>query len=182
LVFRSHLSSWALVLALLFISSLGLTAQQTNRIPLVNEHQPLNWEQISLELLVQEVEAAAVEEQLVDFSVEVQDNTISIVYRDLQFPPDSPEITQETREKIEGLARVIQRFANRQLQVEGHTAAVPGDDDDGTVLSGQRANAVADTIAGTGLFDRARIAAFGRGEFQPIADNDTPEGRALNRW
>lgn len=170
-----------LLMTLFSLCAGGLVAQEDNRLPLVDEHQPLDWEAISLDLLVQEVEAAAVEEELQGFAVDVQENAISIVYRDLQFPPDSPEITAETGSKIEGLARVIQRFANRRLQVEGHTAAIAGDDDDGTILSGQRANAVADTIAGTGIFSRDMISAVGQGQFEPIASNDTPEGRALNR-
>ena len=170
-----------LVLALSVLGLAPIIAQQAERLPLVDEHQPLDWEAVSLALLVQEVEAAAAEEELVDFAVEVLDNTISIVYRDLQFPPDSPEITAETGAKIEGLARVIQRFSNRRLQVEGHTAAIAGDDDDGTILSGQRANAVADTIARSGIFARDMISAVGQGQFEPIATNDTPEGRALNR-
>ncbi len=159
----------------------GAWAQQTNRVPLVDEHRPYDWEAISLELLVEEVETAAVAEGLEELSVDVVGNTINIIYRDLQFPADSPEITPETRDKISGLARVLERFSNRNLLVEGHTAQVPEDDDDGTLLSGQRANAVADTMAATGIFSRAMIQAEGRGEFFPIADNDTPEGRALNR-
>lgn len=151
------------------------------RVQLVDEHRSLDWEAVSLSLLVREVEAAAAEEGLQDFSVDVAGNTISIIYRDLQFPPDSPEITPETGEKINSLSTVLQRFANRSLLVEGHTAQVPGDPDDGTILSGQRARAVADAMAATGIFTRRMISAEGRGEYEPIATNDTPEGRALNR-
>lgn len=154
---------------------------RTDRVLLVEEHRPLDWEAISLSLLVREVEAAAEEEELADFAVDVAGNTISIVYRDLQFPPDSPEITPDTGDKIQRLSRVLQRFSDRRLLVEGHTAKVPGDPDDGTTLSGQRARAVAGAMADTGLFSRNMISAEGRGEYEPIANNDTAEGRALNR-
>ncbi|HKK48886.1 MAG TPA: OmpA family protein, partial [Alkalispirochaeta sp.] len=151
------------------------------RVLLVDEHRALDWEAVSLSLLVREVEEAAAEEELADFSVDVADNTISIIYRDLQFPPDSPEITAETLNKIQRLSRVLQRFSDRRLLVEGHTANIQGDPDDGTRLSGERARAVADAMADTDLFMRSMISAEGRGEYEPIGDNGTAEGRALNR-
>ncbi|QEN08969.1 OmpA family protein [Oceanispirochaeta crateris] len=178
---RNKILKPCILLAMVVIGSQSIWSQQSDRLPLVNEHQPLNWEDISLSLLVKEVEAAAKDEKLEDFAVVVRDNTISITYRDLQFPPDSPEITPETKTKIESLAKTLERFSNLRLLVEGHTAQVPEDTDDGTLLSGQRANAVANTIAGTGLFPREMISAVGQGQYLPIADNDTPEGRALNR-
>ena len=168
-------------LILLVLVSHGVWAQQPPRVQLVDEHRPLDWEAVSLSLLVREVETAAQEEGLQDFAVEVAGNTISIIYRDLQFPADSPEITPETGEKIASLSRVLQRFSDRSLLVEGHTAQVADDPDDGMLLSGQRARAVADAMVATGFFERRLISAEGRGEYQPIADNDTPEGRALNR-
>ncbi len=168
-------------LLVLMLAGQPAWAQQPTRVQLVDEHRPLDWEAVSLALLVQEVETAAADEGLTDFSVEVVGNTISIIYRDLQFPPDSPEITPETGEKIASLSRVLQRFSDRNLRVEGHTAQVPDDPDDGTVLSQQRAQAVADAMVATGFFQRNLITAVGRGENEPIADNDTPEGRALNR-
>ena len=179
---KMHLLARAFgVIAIAVFAAQGAWAQQATPVLLVDEHRPYDWEAISLELLVEEVETAAVAEGLEELSVDVVGNTINIIYRDLQFPADSPEITPETRDKISGLARVLERFANRNLLVEGHTAQVAGDDDDGTLLSGQRASAVADTLAATGIFSRAMIQAEGRGEFFPIADNETEEGRALNR-
>jgi outer membrane protein OmpA-like peptidoglycan-associated protein len=173
----------------LFLLTVGVhvaSAQEADRllperVLLVDEHRALDWEAVSLSLLVREVQTAAAEEDLSDFSVDVAGNRISIVYRDLQFPPESAEITPETLDKIQRLSRVLQRFSDRRFLVEGHTAKVEGDPDDGTVLSGQRARAVADAMADTDLFARRMISAIGRGEYEPIGENETPEGRAINR-
>ena len=49
------------------------------------------------------------------------------------------------------------------------------------VLSMYRALYVADYIRGHTKIDPAKIYSSGRGEYDPIADNSTPEGRAMNR-
>ncbi|GAX60515.1 outer membrane protein and related peptidoglycan-associated (lipo)proteins [Candidatus Scalindua japonica] len=66
-----------------------------------------------------------------------------------------------------------------KVRIEGHT------DDIGSMkynmdLSSKRAQAIKDYLVGKGI-DPSRITTIGLGYTQPIADNDTPEGRALNR-
>ena len=70
---------------------------------------------------------------------------------------------------------------NRELQMEiyGHTDNV-GTETYNQKLSEKRVQAVADYLVQKGI-DLARVPAMGFGESQPIADNDTPEGRQLNR-
>lgn len=70
---------------------------------------------------------------------------------------------------------------NRELQVEidGHTDSV-GPDAYNQKLSERRAQAVVNYLVEKGI-DMARITAVGFGETQPVATNDTPEGRQLNR-
>jgi OOP family OmpA-OmpF porin len=65
------------------------------------------------------------------------------------------------------------------IRIEGHT------DDIGSAkynidLSGKRAHAIKDYLVGKGI-EPSRITTKGFGYSQPIADNDTPKGRALNR-
>ena len=66
-----------------------------------------------------------------------------------------------------------------QVLVEGHTDSV-GNDAYNEKLSGQRAGSVWKYLVSNGI-DSSRIQAKGLGESQPIASNDTPEGRAKNR-
>jgi chemotaxis protein MotB len=70
------------------------------------------------------------------------------------------------------------------LRVEGHTDTIPitnGRYRSNWDLSAARATSVVVDLAKGGLMDPRRMAAVGYGEFQPIASNDTPEGRAQNR-
>lgn len=140
------------------------------------------WEAVSLSLLVQEVEAAAEALGLESFSLDIANNAINIIYRDIRFLPNSSEVTPETEEKIYKLTEILKRFSNMALLVQGHTAKLsPEDTDDGLELSEGRARSVAGLISKTGLFDSEKIEAVGRGFYEPVADNATQEGRALNR-
>ena len=63
--------------------------------------------------------------------------------------------------------------------IEGHTDSV-GSDEYNMELSGRRAGAVSKYLVSKGI-DSTRLQAKGLGETQPIASNDTEEGRAKNR-
>ena len=65
------------------------------------------------------------------------------------------------------------------VEVSGHTDNV-GDPGANATLSGQRAQSVVDYLVSQGI-DAARLQSIGVGEAEPIADNDTEEGRAQNR-
>lgn len=69
--------------------------------------------------------------------------------------------------------------ADLELEVAGHTDA-SGDADFNQTLSEQRAAAVREALIARGVTERA-ITSIGFGQTQPIADNETPEGRAENR-
>ena len=140
------------------------------------------WEEVSLALLVQDVEAAAEKAGLDSFSVNISENAINIIYRDIRFLPGSSEVTPETKIKILKLAEILQRFSEMGLLVQGHTARLsPEDTDDGVALSTERAGSVASIIADAGIFQTDQIEASGKGYYEPVADNSTPEGRSLNR-
>ena len=68
--------------------------------------------------------------------------------------------------------------------VEGHTDNVPihsSKYEDNDVLSFYRARSVSDYLREITTLESAHIKSAGRGEYVPIADNSTPEGRARNR-
>ena len=69
--------------------------------------------------------------------------------------------------------------ADLELEVAGHTDA-SGDAGLNQALSEERAAAVRDALIARGVTERA-ITSIGFGQTEPIADNETPEGRAENR-
>lgn len=86
-------------------------------------------------------------------------------------------------DKFALLARVrdaIEQFDNSSIVVEGHTDAF-GSDESNMDLSTQRALAVRSYMLANMGLSSAQVVANGYGETRPIANNETPEGRAKNR-
>ncbi|NDF97775.1 MAG: OmpA family protein, partial [Chitinophagia bacterium] len=77
------------------------------------------------------------------------------------------------------LAGLLQENPTIKIEIGGHTDNV-GKAVDNLTLSDQRAKAVVDYLLAKKI-DPARLSAKGYGITQPVADNNTPEGRALNR-
>jgi outer membrane protein OmpA-like peptidoglycan-associated protein len=75
-------------------------------------------------------------------------------------------------------AAVLLKRSTRPIMIEGHTDNVGPLDY--TTLSQARANAVGDALVARGV-PAARIKTKGMAYLEPVASNDTPEGRALNR-
>jgi OOP family OmpA-OmpF porin len=73
----------------------------------------------------------------------------------------------------------LQSNAQLAVEVQGHTDNVGGDDYN-LKLSQSRAEAVKSWLAGHGIA-AARLTAKGYGRSHPVADNESPEGRAKNR-
>ncbi len=80
---------------------------------------------------------------------------------------------------LASVTQVFKEFSKTQVKISGHTDSV-GSDAFNQRLSEQRALSVADYMTSNGI-PSARITAFGFGERSPIADNSSPQGRAMNR-
>ena len=84
------------------------------------------------------------------------------------------------QQKLDQVAKALGDLDDKQtVLVEGHTDS-KGPDDANMALSQARAESVRAYLVSRGV-KPARISAVGRGEAQPVATNDTPEGRANNR-
>lgn len=86
---------------------------------------------------------------------------------------------QGTRETLAKLAGVLLAYPGLTIQVNGYTDNT-GSEDTNQKLSQQRADAVRDFLAQEGV-SGGSITSHGMGEADPVAPNDTTEGRALNR-
>jgi outer membrane protein OmpA-like peptidoglycan-associated protein len=99
--------------------------------------------------------------------------------QDLLFATDSAAVRPDLRRDLNTVAASLLKYPNSRIEVIGHT------DNTGSAaynqdLSQRRAVSVASILRESGV-PGSRIAAYGRGEDQPIASNLTPEGRAKNR-
>ena len=102
----------------------------------------------------------------------------------LLFDSASAELRDEAYTLVNKLGKILVTYDNNIIEVEGHTDNVPihsSKYEDNNVLSMYRALAVANYLRDTTTLDPAYIKSSGRGEYVPIADNATPEGRARNR-
>lgn len=102
----------------------------------------------------------------------------------LLFDSASAELRDEAYPLVNKLGKILVTYDNNIIEVEGHTDNVPihsSKYEDNNVLSMYRALVVANYLRDTTTLDPAYIKSSGRGEYVPIADNATPEGRARNR-
>ncbi|HHH36368.1 MAG TPA: flagellar motor protein MotD, partial [Gammaproteobacteria bacterium] len=106
--------------------------------------------------------------------VEIRDSVL--------FPSGSARLQEEALPVLEEVARILRDFPN-PIRVEGFTDNVPISTivyPSNWELSAARAASVVRLFADAGI-DPSRMVAQGYGEYRPVADNDTPEGRAKNR-
>ncbi|KUR76091.1 OmpA family protein [Novosphingobium sp. FSW06-99] len=95
------------------------------------------------------------------------------------FDTDSTLIKPGFRDTLDTVAASLNKFPNSLIDVYGHTDST-GSDAYNQTLSENRARVVADYLVSKGV-SQARIRSTGFGKTQPVASNDTPEGRAANR-
>lgn len=97
----------------------------------------------------------------------------------IRFESGRATIEQDSMGLLDRLIETALRCPTAQIEVAGHTDS-DGDDAVNMALSEKRARAVADYLIQAGL-PAERLKAVGYGSSQPVAVNDTEEGKARNR-
>jgi OOP family OmpA-OmpF porin len=97
----------------------------------------------------------------------------------IRFEPARATIDPDSRGLLDRLVEIAMRCPNANIEVAGHTDA-DGQDAANLTLSEKRAQAVVDYLEKAGL-PASRFTALGYGSTQPVADNNTDEGKAQNR-
>ena len=100
------------------------------------------------------------------------------------FDSGNASIKKEAIPVLNKIGLLLTRYADSDIEILGHTDSVPlngGRYENNDVLSSYRALAIFDYFKENTSIDPGIIKHSGRGEYLPIADNTTPEGRALNR-
>ena len=107
------------------------------------------------------------------------DNIILNMPGNVTFATDSSNVSANFYPVLDSVALVINEFEKTYIDINGHTDST-GAESYNQTLSEARASSVARYLESQKVVPQ-RIVTRGMGESQPIADNDTPEGRALNR-
>jgi outer membrane protein OmpA-like peptidoglycan-associated protein len=109
-----------------------------------------------------------------------QGGQLIIRLRALDFPVGETTIAPESYSLLTKLQRAIRTFGSPMVTIEGHT-----DSTGGTALNERlsqgRAESVRDYLVANKVLPSHRIVAVGRASEDPLASNETKEGRALNR-
>ncbi len=117
----------------------------------------------------------------VDFNAEYVQLSLSGA---LLFDSGKADILEDAYPVVDKIAAILETYDENVIEIEGHTDNVPlnsGKYQNNDLLSVYRAYTVATYIRDVTDLDPAYIKSSGRGEYVPIADNSTAEGRARNR-
>ena len=120
-----------------------------------------------------------------DINIKVDKGVVYIDISDkLLFNSGEYYVTPQAQEVLGKVAKVLKNQPDIEFMVEGNTDTKPyrrGVLLDNWDLSVKRATAVVRILQNKYGLEPTKIAAAGRGEYLPVATNDTDEGRALNR-
>jgi len=120
-----------------------------------------------------------------DINIKVDKGVVYIDISDkLLFKSGKYEVSPEAKVVLGKVAAVLKNQPDIEFMVEGHTDNVAYKNAvlvDNWDLSVKRATSVVRILQNEYQLDPAKMAAAGRGEYKPIADNDTKEGKAANR-
>jgi chemotaxis protein MotB len=100
------------------------------------------------------------------------------------FDSGKADIKSDAIPVLNKIGVLLAKYADSDIEIEGHTDSVPlngGKYENNDVLSSYRALAVFNYLKDNASIDPGVMKHSGRGEYMPIADNSTPEGRAKNR-
>ena len=101
------------------------------------------------------------------------------------FDSGKAELVRDAYPIVNKIGRILEKYKNNVIEVEGHTDNVPISSsskyESNDVLSMYRALSVANYFREHTKLEAANIKSAGRGDYVPVADNTTAEGRARNR-
>jgi outer membrane protein OmpA-like peptidoglycan-associated protein len=131
-------------------------------------------------VLAREISAQLDAMKITNTNVRITDEGVTISLSNIQFLANSSQLPEREKQTIVEIARILINIPNKKILVTGHTA-LAGTEQDRLLTSRERAQAVADYLVSLGVRRKDEIEVRGYGSSRPIADNNTPEGMALNR-
>lgn len=171
-----------------YLSSMGKTEDGEDVPEDINKVEQ-KMEQAKLEAseeLAEKIQEAVSEQSLND-NVDIQFTSEYVqltIKGSLLFDSGKTDLKDEALPVLDKIGIMLERYAESTIEIEGHT--------DNVIMSGAKYSNNDELSSGRALsvfyylvehtsLDASTIKHSGRGEYVPIADNSTPEGRALNR-
>lgn len=119
-----------------------------------------------------------------DVSTQVDERGLVVSLNDtLFFDTGRAEVKTESQKKLIEIGKILNQL-NNYMRVEGHTDNVPIKNDQFSSnwqLSCARASNVTELLINSANIPPQKLSAVGYGEYRPIADNSTEDGKARNR-
>jgi chemotaxis protein MotB len=120
-----------------------------------------------------------------DINIKVEKGVVYVDLSDkLLFNSGQYKVTEKAKNILGKIASILNAHQELDVMVEGHTDNTPIHNsmlDDNWDLSVKRSTSVVRILEKEYKINPLRITAAGHGEYVPVASNDTPEGKALNR-
>ncbi len=129
-----------------------------------------------------DVQEAKLRQQLQGTGVSVTrmgDNITLNMPGNITFRTDSADLNSSFFSVLDSVSLVLKEYEKTLVEVAGHTDST-GTNEYNQALSERRAQTVGNYLAGKGVLNQ-RLMIVGAGEARPVAANDTPDGRQLNR-
>ena len=125
-------------------------------------------------------QAAEIERDIAGARVERVGEGIKITFNsEIMFDLNKAVLKDQYQRELSELATILNKYQDTNILLEGHTDST-GSQEYNLELSEKRAKSVANFLA-TRNVNPARFTIMGYGESQPIASNETKEGRSQNR-
>lgn len=167
-----------------YVNNMGYESEeqeQDDAIEEVKQEQLAETEKIA-EQVQELVEANNMTEQV---DVEFNGQYVSLTLNGaLLFDSGSAEVKEESKPILDKVAMILAKYKDHTIEIEGHTDNVPihtAKYKDNNELSSFRALSVFNYLLEVSDLDPATLKHSGRGEYVPVADNTTAEGRMRNR-
>jgi len=126
-----------------------------------------------------QAQSVELQRQLDELHAQVTERGIVLTLGDVLFATGRADLKPEATNNLLALVNFLNSYPNRTAAIEGYTDNV-GSDDANQLLSERRAESVRSYLTGKGI-GAARLVASGKGEMQPVADNESVTGRERNR-
>ncbi|MES2356186.1 MAG: OmpA family protein [Pseudomonadota bacterium] len=126
-----------------------------------------------------EARSSQLEGQLQELQTKKTDRGLVVTLGDMLFDTNKANLKSGGTRNVKKLADALKAHPEAKVSVEGFTDSV-GNDSHNQQLSERRASAVGEALQTMGI-NAGRITEHGYGETAPVASNDSPEGRQLNR-